>query len=370
MILPLYDSASSGPPKRGSGGHAGLWFDKFCDKWTIEGDSWSMSSDGRRNSKLDWIRTLTGGTVGSNAQIEEAAHRTIRLVEGRGGKCMIHIAESRFVTGLGRSHPVENGFAWHPTLGTPYLPGSSVKGMARAWATQDGGPGSNPEPVNRLFGEPGRAGEVCFLDAIPTEPVQLEADVMTPHYAGWTREDPPGDWCSPTPIPFLVTAAHTSFLFSVMPRCATAKADTETAMKWIREALEWAGAGAKTAVGYGRFAPDSAKTDELKKLLAEADRQRKEHIRQALEDEKLSPVEREIRKLHHSQQYRQMPESTAIYKAIEDGRWSGEEKMEAVQWLEAKMKTDGVWKETSRRPEKDKAHQRTRQVMHWLEEGE
>ena len=32
---------------------------------------------------------------------------------------------------------------------------------------------------------------------------------MTPHFAGWTEQGPPGDWLSPTPIPFLTTAAGT-----------------------------------------------------------------------------------------------------------------------------------------------------------------
>jgi CRISPR-associated protein Cmr6 len=34
---------------------------------------------------------------------------------------------------LGNPHPVEKGFLWHPTLGTPSLPGSGVKGLVRAW---------------------------------------------------------------------------------------------------------------------------------------------------------------------------------------------------------------------------------------------
>ena len=84
------------------------------------------------------------------------------------------------MTGLGRSHPVENGFAWHPTLGMPYLPGSSVKGMVRAWAEQETDPRPASEELDRLLGKQNSAGSVCFLDALPIKPVKLEADVMTP----------------------------------------------------------------------------------------------------------------------------------------------------------------------------------------------
>ena len=134
------------PKARSSDGHAGLWFDKFCDRWRVQDTSWSMKSrkgDDEDNPKLEWINTLTGSPVGTVRQIDEYALRLTRLVERRGGRFFVFITESRFVTGLGRSHPVENGFTWHPTLGTPYLPGSSIKGLVRAWAKV----GADPQPA-------------------------------------------------------------------------------------------------------------------------------------------------------------------------------------------------------------------------------
>ena len=61
----------------------------------------------------------------------------------------VFTTDGRFVTGTGRSHSVENGFAWHPTLGTPYLSGSSVKGMIRARAQEAG---ASPARVAAAFG--------------------------------------------------------------------------------------------------------------------------------------------------------------------------------------------------------------------------
>ena len=160
MTLPLYNSVAKRPPSRDTSGHAGLWFDKFCNQWVVQDTLWSMSSRGsdKGGPKLKWINTLAGKSVGAHGQIEECAFRIVRLVESRDGICAVFTTESRFVTGLGRSHPVENGFAWHSTLGTPYLPGSSVKGMVRAWAEQETHPRPDSEDLDRLLGERNSAG--------------------------------------------------------------------------------------------------------------------------------------------------------------------------------------------------------------------
>ena len=176
------------------------------------------------NPKLNWIKTVAGKSIGQTNLIEEASLRLARLAERRGGRWLLFTAESRFATGLGRSHPVENGFAWHPTLGTLYLSGSSVKGMVRAWAR---GEGVEKETIDRILGKQEEVGSISFMDALPVGPVQLEADVMTPHYAGWDANDPPGDWRSPTPIPFLATASETSFLFAIAPRGDAGDKDVE-----------------------------------------------------------------------------------------------------------------------------------------------
>ena len=225
-MRPLYAEAQ---PRRGNDGHAGLWFDKFCDKWCKDGDSWTMAtprgSKDEKGPKLRWIAALAGSPVGARDQIDEYVLRLLRLIHCRGGVAAVFESDSRFVTGLGRSHPVENGFAWHPTLGTPYLPGSSIKGLLRAWAEAE--PLPDPALRTRLLGTPGGAGDLCFLDATPVAPVRLDADVMTPHYPGWSADEPPGDWRSPNPIPFLTAARGVSFLFGVVSRRALAAGELE-----------------------------------------------------------------------------------------------------------------------------------------------
>ena len=279
-MRPLYKTAIHQPKKRGRDGHAGLWFDKFCDRWPAD-ETWTLSNkenDKKRNLKLDWINDVTESKVGAPSEIEEYALRLTRLVERRGGCIAVLTTESRFVTGLGHSHPVENGFAWHPTLGTPYLPGSSVKGLVCAWAKAEAEPGRAADARKRLFGSVGNVGSVCFMDAVPVAPVRLDADVMTPHYAGWsagkreppddrTSPKPPGDWMSPTPIPFLTVAAGNSFLFTFIPGRVVSSEDLNMVEDWLRAALAWAGGGAKTAVGYGRFAPSDKETRSWTELV-------------------------------------------------------------------------------------------------------
>ncbi len=244
-------------------GNTGLWYDKFCDQWPDD-RKWSLKNykRGREeiNPKQNWIDTVTG-PVGERAALEETRERIATLARKRFGVEPLRFKiQWRFVTGLGREHPVENGFAWHQTLGVPYLPGTSVKGMVRAWA-RDWLENADSTTLARILGPEGagRIGSVLFLDALPTDPARLEADVMTPHYAPYYSDgEAPGDWFDPVPVPFLAVAARQEFQFVIAPRRPSHeqdKADAETARCWLRKALQWIGAGAKTAAGYGRFDP-------------------------------------------------------------------------------------------------------------------
>ena len=192
---------------------------------------------------------IARGPVGDESQLKEVADRMRTLTEARGGLALELSTEWRFVTGLGRSHPVENGFAWHHTLGTPYLPGSSIKGLVKAWV-KSLSDRTNEEVEATWFGGPGQVGRVCFLDALPIKPVRLEVDVMTPHYAGWNPSNPPGDWMSPTPIPFLVVAPGACFLFCMIPQDSSLGAESLRAIRGhLTDALTWFGAGQKPQLG-------------------------------------------------------------------------------------------------------------------------
>jgi len=259
---PLYKGSRDASLASAPAGNAGLWYDKFCNRWNKDWDG--LGDTGKR----DWIAKVANldgaaaNRVGDAALLPELVRRQEALARGLGGQTFRLATAWRFVSGLGRSHPVENGFAWHHGLGVPYLPGSGVKGVARAWA---GWAELGQDGIDRMFGPRAeldaalRAGSVSFLDALPVAPVALGGDVMTPHYGPWYQQDAlnkckvPGDWHSPTPIPFLTVARDQTFQFALMPRTPADQADCEQAAALLKESLATLGAGAKTAAGYGVF---------------------------------------------------------------------------------------------------------------------
>lgn len=257
--------------------NAGLWYDKFCDQWLEEWDG--LEDTGKKN----WIQQVTKRPVGDSRLISEIVERRLNLIAQCGGIALYFKTEGPFVTGLGRNHPVENGFAWHQTLGTPYLPGSSVKGITRSWATV--WEEESAEIINRIFGPRGSdspsVGSVIFLDAVPSGQVNLKEDVMTPHYGPYYQgSEPPADWHNPVPIPFLVVDSKQDFLFGLLPRQPQDSQDKEDclkASKWLKDALKYIGGGAKTAVGYGRFEQIIPRSPAMDWLDKEIERFAKEH---------------------------------------------------------------------------------------------
>ncbi|MEJ7554362.1 MAG: type III-B CRISPR module RAMP protein Cmr6, partial [Aquificaceae bacterium] len=164
----------------------------------------------------------------------------------------------RLAIGMGYPSLLENGFLFHHTYGIPYIPGETLKGLARhvlllsIYEEIKEKLASTQEPLNyldkylsskeeefsknsltetldgteisiilsdykirephrvfrRIFGTQEKRGEVIFLDAFPKKfnPQDLELDIMNPHYAGYYTEkgkNPPGDWENPVPIKFL-----------------------------------------------------------------------------------------------------------------------------------------------------------------------
>lgn len=291
---PFYKTEHEIPENLPAGGHAGLWYDKFGSQWKRNKKDGSPVFE-----KLEWIKTVTKQNAGRAELIAEMKERLSRLAVARGGKVCFFKTGGRFVTGLGREHPVENGFTWHFLLGTPFLSGSSVKGLVRAWA--ENWLREKPERIDRVFGphnNKGRnAGSVIFFDALPVEPVKLEAEVMTPHYMDYYQgKEPPADWHSPNPIPFLTVAGGQTFVFALAPRRPENegdRADMELAAGWLEEALLTTGAGAKTAAGYGRFIRAHKEENAWKQAREQAIRQEEEQKRAAALAA-MSPVQREM----------------------------------------------------------------------------
>lgn len=289
--LPLYTEARHAGPELAVAdgiikGHAGLWWDKFFDLWSQDwglrsGKESEASKQDCGNPKLSWLLSLLHSgrpaavgsvssslsaslSLGEQNSLDEAQSRRQQLFQAIYAQPIELKLKAPFVTGLGLDHPTENGFLFHHTLAVPYIPASSLKGLTRAYAEQWEQVGA--EEVARIFGPRAEGqgltvGSVIFFDALPLEPVRLTVEIMTPHYQPWYQaqnpaEHPPADWYDPVPIPFLAVAPGARFRSAVAPRRGSDKserADAARALDWLTRALALLGAGAKTAVGFGRF---------------------------------------------------------------------------------------------------------------------
>ncbi len=249
--------------------HPGLLFDKFAKEWAPQ---WHAPlREGAKNiffkefAEIDY--TYLENDLKANLERQE---RLVRHLCRPDKPAMLPVkTDWRFVSGLGSGHPYETGFIWHRTLGVPYLPGSSVKGMIRAWAEQwcRDEPAIQKEAA-RLFGsgaenEGGsedRAGDLIVFDALPTRPPKLELDILNPHYQPYYESNgamPPADYYNPIPVFFLAVAPGQPFRFALAPRPGAASddpaSDLATGVQLLKDALLTIGAGGKTAVGYGQM---------------------------------------------------------------------------------------------------------------------
>lgn len=191
--------------------------------------------------------------------LQEHLYRRRELVARVSG-CLLRARTAwRLVSGLGNGHPLETGFVWHRILGVPYLPGSSVKGMLRAWADPvKGWGGMRFDRVLELFGDLDSVGvgRLIVMDALPTGKTALEMDIMNPHYQPYYQDPmhkPPADYYSPIPVCFLVVAPGQEFEFALLPGRDCTREDFEDGLKLLGGALEVIGLGGKTASGYGGF---------------------------------------------------------------------------------------------------------------------
>ncbi|MCB1714441.1 MAG: type III-B CRISPR module RAMP protein Cmr6 [Candidatus Competibacteraceae bacterium] len=272
MERPIYSEAHE--VQLGDHGNRGLWYTRFFDRYAAD---WTLDDDAKRT----WISN-NAKLVGLRQQLESHALRHFAVIKAAGGEARVFTTDWHFATGLGLPHPVENGLAWHPTLGVPYLAGSGVKGLLRAWIDSwDESPDAvRQQRLETWFGtggDEGSAGRFVFFDALPIEPVQLAADVMTPHMGKWYEQgdaiseklEPelvPADWHDPVPVPFLVVK-QAKFLFGIAPRRPEFATDLPLVHEALESALSWLGAGAKTAAGYGRMLPDTSAQAALQELL-------------------------------------------------------------------------------------------------------
>lgn len=232
----------------------GLIFTKYIDTWGYDNKGVFKVNSGK------FIKNF------NNPNLTQAARDILKALNGKIQNMVKYyrkelgfevceldkLTQWRLAVGLGAAHVLETNLSFDFLYGVPVIPGSSIKGMTRAYAEFDN---VSDDKIKEVFGSLDNEGKVIFFDAYPIETFKLKADVMTPHYPDYyTGNKWPTDNQSPIPIPF-ITVENTSFKFIIAYKKDELKDDLGSEVQtWLTKGLEMMGMGAKTAVGYGYFA--------------------------------------------------------------------------------------------------------------------
>jgi CRISPR-associated protein Cmr6 len=263
----------------------GLIFDRFVQNW-------GQSTDNKAKQKA-WEEIEAATKKVDSTLLQSWNIRWEKTVRNAKADPFLLKTDWRFIAGLGRKGSLEVGFTFH-RYGFPMLPGSSVKGIARAWGLVSLAAALDADRLNKLnellsiddekkfleafgqtysqtpqqhaiqarefrmlFGTTGVAGCAVFFDAIPARLPKLKLDIMNPHYPKYYQgTEPPTDWQSPIPVYFLTVAPGTEFRFAVGwrgPLSNETRRLCTLAQEWLIKGLTELGAGAKTSAGYGYF---------------------------------------------------------------------------------------------------------------------
>lgn len=231
--------------------NAGLWLNKYIDGQTRDDVN-------ARRSLVQQVAGISAPNV--YGTFYQHWCETLAAVHAQTAEAKVQV---RLAVGLGDESVLETSIQLHHTYGLPFIPGSALKGVAAAYArkrlsAQDWG---IMTPAYRtVFGDTSEAGYVTFYDAlyVPNSGFQgraLHPDVLTVHHKAYYegKPQPPADWDSPTPVPFL--SATGRYLIAVGGQ--TEWSDwIDTAFCILVAALAELGVGAKTSSGYGRLKVD------------------------------------------------------------------------------------------------------------------
>jgi len=305
-----------------SGGNFGLWFNKFIPLLLNEEKNKKLHPCNKNGEKkpVDYYENFYSSKI-KNAEsvkslLSNKHYSQVSFYKSFEKKyeAIIITAEliSSLITGIGLTHPNEVGMTFDHTIGIPYIPASTIKGIVRfAHLLELSQNIPNKESnffdeesewtnVLEMFGRGGDSepaiGRVIFLDAYPETVPEIVADIMNPHYAEYySKGKAPGDYLNPTPIKFLTVKKGTKFIFRILVNKDKSYYDLKNnknlkdlVLKAVKKSLEEEGIGAKTAVGYGLFTIKEFKEPEsIENYISEENR---------LKDEEQKKIQKEKEK--------------------------------------------------------------------------
>lgn len=220
-------------------------------------------NDGDNASKTEHIARVCRSTAGDLYRRAYARWERVTADPMRFRSVILKL-ESRLFIGLAGGGMLETGCAISHSHGTPYIPGSSVKGAVNSHARARLDTADGSAVCDELFGAratenrpAGLSGLITFHDAwwVP-DPAErpLVPEIVTTHHLDYYGQDgrkPATDFDSP--VPNAQIAVHGAFLFVMegpvgwMP----------LAEQMLIAALSQRGVGAKTRAGYGLFSAEA-----------------------------------------------------------------------------------------------------------------
>ena len=255
--------------------HPGLQLDKLSDPRDL--------GDVRGQARQKQILEDVCATSGEQALLERLSGRRRAFLDSMSADSWRCTTTGPLTLHLARASALENaGICLHPQYGFAYLPGSGLKGMARAYAetlwlasqddkkgtwyqiervfgwaphAHDGKSWRPPEATGHASASDAQVGAVVFHDAWPETWPRLTVDIVNNHHSAYYQQkDDPGDWENPVLVYFLSISPETTFSFAVSARVQSLDGQLVLlARDWLTGALCHMGAGAKTAAGYGVF---------------------------------------------------------------------------------------------------------------------
>ena len=266
-------------------GHVGLWLDRMLDGpfdpqvsgWPGRRRLYEVAEAALRAEPpaVSTYRQIFRRWESALAAPHPGVHRRTIPLEAT-SRLLLHPASGESVT--------EGAVLLHHTYSVPYLPGSALKGLARARIERaPSAAGATPPAklAEALFGpmrvgeqdrEDERASYLEFLDAlwIPEKPVgraswrgPLALDVVTPHHSAYYSQGNgarplPTDGDNPIPVHRLTVAPGTLFLLVVESDENVSRWTDFVVDRVLLPALAEDGIGAATVAGYGRAKPQSS----------------------------------------------------------------------------------------------------------------
>ncbi len=257
--------------------HAGLMLDKFSE---FPEENPETLMEFQRNV----LKNLSESS-GDKSLLDTLNVRREQMLYSVGARKLLMRTHGALTLHLSHPGALENaGIALHPIYGFVYLPGSGLKGLARAWAKTVWAPAQPDQElawrqIEEAFGytpnsetykkrtehsgwrpseisvqNSSAAGRLIFHDAWPSQWPPIEVDITNSHHRKYYQgESPPDDTEDPNPVYFPVVSDGIEFQFAVSDRKRQPNSLVENGINWLQGALSAEGAGAKTAAGYGRF---------------------------------------------------------------------------------------------------------------------